>query len=218
MSSSGSVTHWINQLKSGDAAGVQKLWENYFPRLVGLARKKLQELPRRAADEEDVALSAFDSFCRGATQGRFPRLLDRNNLWHLLVVITARKALQLRRHEQRQKRGGGAVRGDSALAGVSAGEADEAGLAQVIGQEPTPEFAAQMAEEYQHLLTRLGDATLREVAVWKMEGYTHEEIAAKLGCVPRTVERKLALIRTLWGSESPEPSARKTVRQDPSRP
>jgi len=71
----------------------------------------------------------------------------------------------------------------------------------VLGDEPTPEFAAQVAEECQRLLGRLGDAELRSVALWKMEGYTNEEIAARLNCVPRTVQRKLGLIRTLWDQE-----------------
>src|SRR5262249_38477500 len=201
MSSQESVTNWISQLKGGDAAAVQKLWEAYFPRLVGLARKKLYEAPRRAADEEDVALSAFDSFYDGVAQGRFPQLTDRDDLWHILVTITARKALQLIRHEQRQKRGGGAVRGESVLHGGPQHGREEAGLEQIIGREPTPAFAAQMAEEYQQLLIRLNDAELRQVAVWKMEGYSNKEIAAKLDCVPRTVDRKLRLIRTLWTEE-----------------
>ena len=70
MASEGSVTSWLDQLKAGDTAAAQPLWEAYFRRLVALARGKLQGAPRRAADEEDVALSAFDSFCRGAEQGR----------------------------------------------------------------------------------------------------------------------------------------------------
>jgi DNA-directed RNA polymerase specialized sigma24 family protein len=197
MTSQGSVTNWINLLKEGDAAAIQRLWEAYFPRLVGMARKKLREAPRRAADEEDVALSAFDSFCDGVAQGRFPQLRDRDDLWHILVTITARKALQLIRHEQRQKRGGGAVRGESAFDEPNTAS-ETSGLEQIIGDEPTPAFAAQVAEEYQQLLARLSDAELRRVAVWKMEGYSNKEIAAKLGCVPRTVERKLGLIRTLW--------------------
>ena len=201
MSSTGSVSHWIHLLKDGDAAATQRLWEVYFPRLVALARKKLRAAPRRAADEEDVALSAFDSFCNGVAQGRFPRLTDRDDLWHILVILTARKALQLVRHEQRQKRGGGAVRGELTLSQGSEDPVAELGLEQIIGSEPTPAFAAQVAEEYQLLLARLGDADLRKVAVWKMEGYTNKEIAAKLGCVPRTVERKLGLIRTLWSQE-----------------
>jgi len=74
MLSNGSVSHWIGQLKAGNHAAAQELWEDYFQRLVRLARRKLRGRSRRAADEEDVALSAFDSFCRGAALGRFPRL------------------------------------------------------------------------------------------------------------------------------------------------
>src|SRR6516225_6362744 len=102
MSSAGSVTDWLGLLKGGDSAAAQRLWEAYFRRLVGLARAKLQGTPRRATDEEDVALSAFDSFCRGAAQGRFPQLLDRLDLWQLLVLLTARKAFDLAQHERRQ--------------------------------------------------------------------------------------------------------------------
>jgi DNA-directed RNA polymerase specialized sigma24 family protein len=199
MAMPGSVTHWIQELRAGDPAAAQKLWQRYFRRLVGLARQKLRAMPRRAADEEDVALSAFDSFCQGAARGRFPTLRDRDNLWHLLVTITARKALLLRRHERRDKRGGGHVRGDSAFQFAAEDGAAEADVEQIIGHAPTPEFAAQTAEEYQRLLARLTDASLRSIAVWKMEGYRNDEIAARLGCVPRTVERKLAVIRTVWG-------------------
>ena len=105
------------------------------------------------------------------------------------------------RHEQRQKRGGGAVRGESVFQEGTEASSEEMGLDQILGSEPTPEFAAQVAEEYQQLLARLGDAELCKVAVWKMEGYSNKEIAAKLSCVPRTVERKVGLIRTLWSQE-----------------
>jgi DNA-directed RNA polymerase specialized sigma24 family protein len=202
MSSLGSVSALIERLEAGDHEAAQPLWERYYPRLVALARKHLRGTSRRAADEEDVALSAFDSFCRGAEEGRFPRVTGRDDLWPLLVTITARKALQLLRHQGRQKRGGGATRGESAFQAAPGGEG-EPGLEQVVGSEPTPEFAAQMAEECQHLLGKLGEGDLREVALWKMEGYSNEEIAAKLGCVPRTIERKVALIRTLWEDSAP---------------
>src|SRR5262249_10917971 len=87
MVSEGSVTYWLQQLQAGDQTAAQELWNRYFGRLVSLARSKLRGASRRAADEEDVALSAFESFCRGAEQGRFPKLLDRENLWCLLAVI-----------------------------------------------------------------------------------------------------------------------------------
>ena len=192
MSSAGSDTHWVRLLKTGDADAAQKLWERYFEQLVRLARKKLQGTSRAAASAEDVALSAFDSFCRGAEHGRFPRLDDRHDLWQLLVLITVRKALDAVQYERRKKR--------RPAADPPAAD-QELDVEQILGREPSPEFAAQVAEECQARLARLGDPDLQAVAVWKMEGYTNEEIAAKLGCVPRTVERKLRVIRSLWSQE-----------------
>ena len=183
----GSVTHWLDQLKRGDLAAAQPLWDRYFRRLVTLARRRRAALPRGAADEEDVALSAFDSFCRNAERGRFPHLLDRDGLWALLVVVTSRKASHLLRDQRRQKRGGG--------------ERVEATLEQVLSEEPGPEFAAVVAEEWRRLLGILGDRELESVAVWKMEGYTVEEIARRLGYAPRSVKRKLQMIRRLWETE-----------------
>src|SRR5207244_11198064 len=97
-------------------------------------------------------------------------------------------------------RGGGRAACDEAPPGEAA-EAGEPLLAQVIGREPTPEFAVQVAETCQQLLDRLGSAELRAIALWKMEGYTTAEIAAKQDCAPRTLERKLQRIRSLWAKE-----------------
>jgi DNA-directed RNA polymerase specialized sigma24 family protein len=190
----GSVTRWIGQLQTDDPSAMQHLWERYFRRLVGLARKKLRGTPRRAADEEDVALSAFNSFWRGARAGRFPRLDDRDNLWRLLATLTARKAFEQVRDEHCQKRGGGAVSGESGLAGPDG----SGGLEQVIGREPTPELAAEVADECRRLLGLLDEPELCAVAVWKMEGDSNEQIAARLDCATSTVERKLRRIRTVW--------------------
>jgi DNA-directed RNA polymerase specialized sigma24 family protein len=188
-----SVTQWISALKQGDQSAVDGLWEAYFRRLVSLARARLRDVPRRIADEEDVALGAFDSFCRGARTGRFPRLDDRNDLWQILVVITVRKAFDLRKYEGRASRGGGRVQ--------SLSELPPERLEAIGGDEPTPELAAQVAEECRRLMEQLGDPTLQSVATCKLEGYTNDEIAARLGCVTKTVERKLARIRGMWANE-----------------
>jgi RNA polymerase sigma factor (sigma-70 family) len=200
MSAEGSVTRWVKALKGGDAAAAQALWERYYRRLVALARQRLRSGHRREADEEDVVQNAFHSFFRGVARGRFPQLQDRDNLWRLLVVITARKALDQLAHERSKRQGGGTVPGESRIfPGVA--ERDEAAIEQVVGTEPTPEFAAQVAEEYQRLLDRLGDESLRRVAVWKMEGLTNDEVAERLGCSRRTVARKLETIRVIWSEE-----------------
>src|SRR6516225_5263352 len=104
MSSGGSVTHWLGAIKNGEVDAAQQLWEAYFRRLVGLARQRLGQTPRGPADEEDVALSALTSFFEGIAKGRFPQLNDRDDLWRLLVHITARKAIDQINHERRKKR------------------------------------------------------------------------------------------------------------------
>lgn len=192
----GTVTICIGDLAAGGPAdaAAQLLWERYFERLVREARKVLR-LRRVAEDEEDAALSAFDSFCAGARQGRYPRLNDRDDLWRLLVVITKRKALDQIERQRRAKRGGGRVVDASALAGPG-GEAG--GLDQLVGAGPSPEFAALVAEEYRLRLEALGDEGLRQIAVMRMEGHTDDEIAGRLGVTRRTIQRRLELIREEW--------------------
>ena len=195
MSDDGSITRWLGPLQAGSGEAAHRLWQRFASRLVGLARARLQSAPRRAADEEDAVLSAFDSFCRGAEQGRFPNITDRGDLWNLLVAITVRKVSDQVKHERRQKRGGGAVVPEADL---SRGADRDPTLDEVIGGEPTPEMVAEMAEQCHALLSALPAEDLRSIALWKMEGFTNEEIADKLDCARSTVQRKLQLIQTRW--------------------
>ncbi len=197
-----SVSQWIIGAKDGQSQAIHALWGRYFERLVRLARQRLAALPRRMADEEDLALSAFASFCHAATEGRFPDLADRDDLWQLLITITAQKAIDQARHDGRAKRGGGRVRGESALAFGDPADTSH-GLAEVVGDSPTPEFAAIMAEECSLLLASL-DEELQQVALAKMENYTNQEIAERLDCSISTVERSLRLIRKIWQREMGE--------------
>jgi DNA-directed RNA polymerase specialized sigma24 family protein len=195
------VSVWLGRLKAGDSAAAQPLWDRYFDRLVRLARGKLSARVRRAADEEDVALSAFHSFCRAAEDGRFPQLNDRDDLWAVLVTVTERKATAQVDRELAKKRGGGAVRGDSVLSP----DGESAGGAEAVAPDPTPAFAAEVAEECERLLGQLAahDPLLRQIAVWKLEGHSNADIAAKAGKSLATVERKLGLIRSLCATDPP---------------
>lgn len=195
------VSSWIERIKSGGETATADVWKHFYVRLVGLARRKLQVAPRRVADEEDVVLSAFETFFRRATEGKFPQLHDRHDLWQLLVKITERKALNQLRHQGRAKRGGGGVRGESVFLNAAATTAQEA-INQFPSVEPTPEFAAAVAEGFRGLLDRLGDAELRQIALLKLEGWTNEEIAGRIDRSLPTVERRLRLIRDKWKGES----------------
>jgi RNA polymerase sigma factor (sigma-70 family) len=196
-----SVTQWLGRLAEGDPSAAEKIWHRYYERLVRFARQKLASADRRVSDEEDLAQSVFDSFFRAAAEGRYPKLNDRDALWRLLLVITSRKAISLTRRQLAQKRGGGDLRGESALLQPGADD-QEAGIDQVLGQEPTPEFAALAREQCERLLDSLGDQQLRRIALLRLEGYTVDEIAAQLDRAPGTIHRKLTLIREKWQEQT----------------
>ena len=194
VSSLESVTLWVEGLRQGDQLAAQRLWERFFGRMAALARRKLDGSAKRLGDEEDVAASAFKSFCLGAQEGRFPRVADRDGLWALLMAIVANKSVDHIRRENRQKRGGPLDAEGAPL--VSAQLLDE-----IVAAEPTPELAAQIAEEFSglmHSLDEAGDPALKPIVLARMEGRETPEIAASIGCTRRTVERKLALVRRLW--------------------
>ncbi len=102
MCSDDSVTHWFEQIREGDSVAAGAVWERYYPELVRLAREKLRGASRRMADEEDIADSVMESLFRAAQKGRFPDLADRHDLWRLLLRMTARKVVDLKRHESRK--------------------------------------------------------------------------------------------------------------------
>jgi DNA-directed RNA polymerase specialized sigma24 family protein len=188
MSSSHSVTGWIDQLRATrDPRAAQALWDRFFARMVEVARRRLALAPRRAADEEDAALAAFLAFQRGLEQGRFPDLHDRNDLWNLLFTLTTRAAAGQARHERRRRRGGGQVRGDSAWLSPD-GPADAG---------PAPEEEVIFQDELGWLLEAL-DEPLRKIALARLEGCTVDEIADRVGCAAVTVRRRLHLIRMTW--------------------
>lgn len=187
------VTQWIELLKDGDAGGAERIWQRYFDKVCSFARNKLPEFVKREFDEEDVALSAIDTLYRGIRLGKYPRLNDRNNLWSLLVVITARKVSHKLRDRSAQKRGGQY----NIVSSSDNGEFDV--VKTIIGKEPTPDFALQVAEEADRMLKMLPQDSTRRVAEMKMAGLNNEEIAKELECGLRTVERKLMLIRRIWG-------------------
>lgn len=189
MSKSRSVSHWIDLVKQGDSDAADRLWQRYFERLVGSVRGNLRGQNRRVSDEEDIVVSVFESFYRAAQNGRFPDLSDRDDLWRLLLKMSARKIIDKRRHDRRQRRGNG-VHVQSLDRNRDEGE-----IIQVIGDEPTPEMILIMEESMEQLFAHLGVGQLQEIAVAKLEGYSNAEIAERFDCSERTIERRLHLIR-----------------------
>ena len=189
------VTAWISDLKAGDDDAAAQLWSRFFQRLIHLAQRQLQGYRGRVADEEDVALSVFDSLCKGAMAGRFDRLSDRDDLWRLLVVMTCHKSNSLQRWNARQKRGGGNVRGESAFEGDNSGDF---GINQFAANGPTPEFLVELDDTFDVMMQQLKTEDTRQVAQLRIHGCTNEEIADELSMSVSSVERKLRLVRQTW--------------------
>ena len=192
----------LQRVRQGDQEATEQLWEDYFQRLVRVASKRLPQNLRRIGDEEDIALSAFHSFIAGVRRDQFPDLSGPDNLWGLLITLTGRKVHAHLRHQTRQKRGGGSVRGESVFID-SAGESRGAGIAGVTGDTGAPDLHAELAEACEGLLDQLPDDQLRQIAVLRMDGFLVAEIADRLELSKRAVERRLQLIRKTW-SEAAE--------------
>ncbi|NNE00919.1 MAG: RNA polymerase subunit sigma-70 [Pirellulaceae bacterium] len=194
MSKSTNVSHWIHLVKTGDSTAANRIWQHYFDRLVRSVRGRLYGQNRAVSDEEDIVLSVFDSFYNAAENGRFPDLSDRDDLWRLLLRMAARKVVDKRRHDLRQRRGGN-VRLHSLDHTGDDGSFDDGRVIEAIGDEPSPEMVLMMQESVEQLFSHLGVGQLRDLAVAKLEGYSNAELAQRFGCSERTIERRLHLIR-----------------------
>ncbi|MEQ8785970.1 MAG: ECF-type sigma factor [Pirellulaceae bacterium] len=185
----GSITDWVSDLAISDNDAARCVWDRYFQQLVALARKQLRGKSWGGVDEEDVALSALDSFICRRGAGEYPQLGSRDDVWKLLAVITRRKALNTIRREMAQRRGGALQVGQ------------DFDLLQAFRDEPTPEQAAEVLDEARRLLDDIlagRDGSLRAIALGKLQGEDNAALAAQIGVSRRTVERKLELIRLLW--------------------
>lgn len=178
---------WIGRLQDGDNAAAEDLWQRYYHKMIKIAYQRLSGSAKTMADEEDVVVSAFKSFFRAMGENRAPKLQSEDEIWSLLVTLTARKAIKQIRYESRKKRQGERGKFDNAPMPIE----------ELIGSEPTPEFVLAIADEYRQLNENLLDDEMRLIALRKMEGYSSVEIAQELNVNLRTVQRRLVLIRSL---------------------
>lgn len=191
------ITDLLVALRDGDSEAADRLWSVYYHLMCGLADRRLGKISNPVFDQEDVALSAFKSFCMGMRGGRFSALKDREGLWPLLIALTMRKTIDAIRLATRQKRGGGKTGNAPGLATLDR----SIDVLHSVAGGPQPEVAVELHELLQRLLENLrqmGDDRLENIVQLRIEGYSNQEIANKLGCVVRTVERKIRLIEDCW--------------------
>lgn len=210
------VSQWIEQLATSDRDAANQLWQHFCRRLMSFARNRLSPTSRRVYDEEDAAISAFRSLCRGIESNRYPEINSRDNLWGLLVVIAGRKIANRKRFDGQKKRAISSTLTEDLFQSVSGDEGSP--LRSVMSREPTPALAAEVADTSEHLLSMLPEEDLRQLVLLKLEGYTNEDAAEKMQVTRRTVQRKLERIRRCWmealAAESDETDASRVSEGD----
>jgi len=193
-----SVTEWIESLHRGSGDAAQKIWQRYIERLVREADRCLKALPRRSADEQDIAQEAFACFFRAVEAGRFPNLDDRDDLWQVLAMLADRRAKDQMRRELADRRNGGKVRDEAALSPPSNQSASgAAGFDQFESPDVTPASAEELIRLIETSFPNLQDEVLQQIALDRAQAYTNEEIAQRRGMSLRGVERKIHLIRSI---------------------
>lgn len=193
-----SITIWFEQLRQGDADAAGKLWDRFFERLVAFARSRMSNVNRRVADEEDIAAGVMQALCDCADRGKLPTIESRDDLWRLLLCWARHNISDHVRNDKLLKRGGGAVRGDSVFEAADAAGFDQFEDSQV----PAADVLMELDEQFDKLMAGLPNDSLREIATLRMHGHTTHEIAKILEVSPRTIERKLNLIRRTWQPDS----------------
>ncbi len=194
---SDTVIQMIRGVRAGDSVAQHRLWDVYFQKLVALSRHRIANRRFRDLDEEDVALSAMNSFFRAVDEDRLTKLDDHDDLWKILVVITARKVSNHTKRAMAEKRGPGRIRGESIFMRLDRDD-QQMGLHDAPDAGPTPDDVVEVTETCEQMLSALSDDSLREIARMKLEGYSNREIGVIMNCAERTVERKLERIRTIW--------------------
>lgn len=188
------VSSWLSSLGSDEKDAVQEIWDEFYEKLVRYAKTRVKTFPNAVLDPEDIVVSVFESVWAASQKGRFDSVQNRDELWWLLIAMTQRKAVTHIRRETAQKRTAPDGKLPISINSIKNFQA-------FVATEQSPEYFAILEEEYQRILDKLSDDVLKQIAVYKIQGYTHDEIGDLLDISPATVTRKVRLIRKVWSNE-----------------
>lgn len=192
-----SVTDWITQLRNGHSSACDKLWPFYLQRLTAIISQKLESSRTGVSDEEDVLIDTCEVCFRKIREGVYPNISSRHDLWRLLTKIATRKSIdQIRR----SRKGVDRLRLDATEIHSSSSSFEVNHIDNFAGAEPTPEFAAMVADESRYRLSQLPEKMVGVVQL-RMQGFTLREIAEKTGISLPTVQRYISFVREMWSQD-----------------
>jgi RNA polymerase sigma factor (sigma-70 family) len=180
-----SFDRFLGDLREGDEAAARRLFAEFAPRLINLARVRLDRRLRSKVDPDDVALSVMRTVCLRLQQGEFC-LEGWDSLWGLMVRVTLRKCARWAEYFGAQQRDVGREQG---LPGAGGGE-----------RAWEPAAGGEGPEEALHLEETLAEALRgltpdqEKILKLRLEGLQQGEIAAQLDCSQAKVSRTLRFI------------------------
>jgi RNA polymerase sigma-70 factor (ECF subfamily) len=177
----------IKKCRSGDQEAARLLFELYAERLMTLAKWRVGARLTSRVDPEDILQSVFGTFFRRLREGHF-QFQDQDDLLRLLVRITLHKTLKQISYQTAAKRDPHQEVGQEV-------ESNE-GLGQVLAREEPPDVAIAFMDQWEAIMRRLGSQE-RQILEMRMQGFTNEEIAKKLGIYDRKIRRLVEHVRAL---------------------
>lgn len=168
----------FDAVRNGSEQALIQLWKEYYPRTNRLARSLLPTYFRRQEDDEDVSIVALQTVFSGLREGKFDAINSRDQFWALVIVVTRRKASNVRRSVHRDP----------------AGFAADISTQALTSDHPSPDMTEIAREELDHIETQLGLLTRHAIEL-SIIGYAPKEISRDLGVTVRTVSRMLARAR-----------------------
>lgn len=196
--SAGSTTHLFQLVTAGDPEAERKLFQRFFEIVVRLVDQKLGPLPRRIADEEDVALNVMQDALSGLRNQRFRDLHDREDFWQIIWDLIHKRTTDLKRELFRQKQD---IRRETSALVVSTGSDSSVHAGEIVPSDEfdDPEFIIHETRDL--LIATLDDAELREIARRRCDGQTCAEIAHELQKTVSRVEFLWKVVRAKWITE-----------------
>jgi RNA polymerase sigma factor (sigma-70 family) len=185
----------VNRWKAGDERAAKELFDTYVDRLMALARRRISQRLASRVDPEDIVQSVFRTFFGRVKAGKF-QFQDQDDLCKLLVRITINKTMrQVDFHTAAKRNPGQETR-----------QSDEAydHLPELLAGEPSPEVTVAFLDQLEHFLGELRPQE-RQILEMRMQGYSNEEIAAKLDIYDRKIRRVMEHIREVAEEEGLSP-------------
>ena len=181
----------INLWRQGDEDAARQIVERYIDRLLLLARRRISQRLASRVDPEDVVQSVFRTFFSRLKAGRF-QLEEQDDLCKLLVRITLHKTLRQVAFHKAAKRDPGLE--------TDQGEHHREQLMALLDGEPTPEATVAFVDQLEHFLGQLQPQE-RQILEMRLQGYSNEEIAQRLGLYDRKIRRAIEHVRAIARKE-----------------